>query len=215
VIQEPICDVGQNRPLALHRTVEEGSTNVVSRSVAQSVDTIIIATRLTTVCRIFLMRAKLTACWFGHAFHLPHYYQKSYDKHNGRRICRPPSRLVLRHGLGERGVLWEDIRQRGDRGVAAGRMTWLDTFSLNWASPAMSRATPWHSSLISCPYAYTRSWLGSAQKALMPGPQRMMRDTRKHAERTRAIQRCGVRLAVIVLLRDWKWPLSLRLTVRR
>jgi hypothetical protein len=152
----------------------------------------------------------------GHAFHLPHYYQKSYDKHDSRRICRPPSRLVLRHVLGARGVLWEDIRQRGNRSVAAGRMTLLETFSLNWASPAMSRATPWHSSLTSCPYAYTRSWLGSAQaKALMPGPQRMMRDTRKHAERTRAIQRCGVRLAVIVLLRDRKWPLSLRLTIRR
>ena len=73
-------------------------------------------------------------------------------------------------------------------------MTSLETFSLNWASPAMSRATPWHSSLTSCPYAYTLSWLGSAQaKALMPGPQRMMRDPRKHAERKRAIQRCGVR----------------------
>lgn len=73
-------------------------------------------------------------------------------------------------------------------------MTSLETFSLNCASPAMSRATPWHSSLTSCPYAYTLSWLGSAQaKALMPGPQRMMRDTRKHAERKRVIQRCGVR----------------------
>jgi hypothetical protein len=36
--------------------------------------------------------------------------------------------------------------------------------------------------------------VGSAQaNALMPGPPRMMRDTRKHAERTRGIPRCGVR----------------------
>jgi hypothetical protein len=39
--------------------------------------------------------------------------------------------------------------------------------------------------------------LGSAQtKALMPGPPRMMRDTRKQTERTRAIQQWGVRMMI-------------------
>jgi hypothetical protein len=57
--------------------------------------------------------------------------------------------------------------------VAGGRMTALETFSLNRASPTMSHATQRYYSLTPCPRVYTRPWLGSAQaKALMPGAPR-------------------------------------------
>ena len=87
-------------------------------------------------------------------------------------------------------------RTKGGGGTAAWQvdLSIAETFSpkLGWSRHVSRDATaPFAHTM---PMRNTLPWLGSAQaKALMPGPQRMMCDTRKHAERKRAIQRCGVR----------------------